>query len=62
MNVAEMLRQRNNPAGNMSLQSVQDGFRKLSESQIKEAVELARRQGISEEQINEGLRMIRTLR
>lgn len=62
MNITEMLNQRNNPAGNMSLQSVQDGFRKLSESQINDAVELARRQGISEEQINEGLRMIRALR
>lgn len=62
MNIAEMLRQRNNPAGNMSLQSVQNGFKNLSESQLNEAVELARRQGISEEQINEGLRMIRALR
>ena len=62
MNIAEMLRQRNNPAGNMSLQSVQDRFRKLSESQINEAVQLARRQGISEQQISEGLRMIKSLK
>lgn len=62
MNVAEMLNQRNKPAGSMSLQSVQDGFRKLSESQINEAVQMARRQGISEKQINEGLRMIKSLK
>ena len=62
MNIAEMLRQRNNPAGNMSLRAVQDGFKNLSETQLNEAVELARRQGISEQQINEGLRMISSLK
>ena len=62
MNVAQMLNQRNKPAVSMSLQSVQDGFRKLSETQLNEAVELARRQGISEQQINEGLRMIKSLK
>lgn len=62
MNVAQMMNNRNKPAGSMSLQSVQDGFRKLSETQLNEAVELARRQGISEQQINEGLRMIKSLK
>ena len=62
MNVAEMLNQRNKPAGSMSLRAVQDGFRKLSETQLNEAVQMARRQGISEQQINEGLRMIKSLK
>lgn len=62
MNVAEMLNQRNNPAGNMSLQSIQNGFKNLTESQLNDAVELARRQGISEKEINEGLKMIRALK
>ena len=62
MNVAQMMNNRNKPAGNMSLQSVQNGFKNLSESQLNEAVELARRQGISEQQINEGLRMIKSLK
>ena len=62
MNVAEMMKNRNKPAGSMSLRAVQDGFRKLSETQLNEAVQMARRQGISEQQINEGLRMIKSLK
>lgn len=62
MNVAQMMNNRNKPAGSMSLRAVQDGFKNLTETQLNDAVELARRQGISEQQINEGLRMIRSLK
>lgn len=47
---------------NMPIGTVQDRFRTLSDDQIDEAVQLARRQGISEQQINEGLRMIKSLK
>lgn len=62
MNVAQMMNRRNENQSGMSLQSVQSDFRNLSKNQIKEAVELARRQGMSEIQINEGLRMIESLK
>ena len=62
MNVAQMMNRRNENQSGMSLQSVQSGFRNLSKNQINEAVELARRQGMSEIQINEGLRMIESLK
>ena len=47
-----MMNNRNKPAGSMSLRAVQDGFKNLSETQLNDAVELARRQGISEQVYN----------
>lgn len=65
MNVAQMMNNRGAERiapENMPIDTVQDRFRTLSQDQIDEAVQLARRQGISEKQINEGLRMIKSLK
>lgn len=65
MNVAQMMNNRKAERiapENMPIGTVQDKFKTLSDDQIDEAVQLARRQGISERQINEGLRMIRSLK
>lgn len=65
MNVAQMMNNRGaikKTPENMPIGTVQDRFRTLSDAQIDEAVQMARRQGISEQQINEGLRMIRSLK
>lgn len=64
MNIAQMMSQRNsrtNPE-KMSIQQIQQGFRNLNENQLSEMVQMARSQGISEMQINEGLRMIQSLK
>lgn len=65
MNVAQMMNNRGAERiapENMPIGTVQDRFRTLSDDQIDEAVQMARRQGISEQQISEGLRMIRSLK
>ena len=65
MNVAQMMNNRRADRiapENMPIGTVQDKFRTLSDDQIDEAVQMARRQGISEQQINEGLRMIKSLK
>lgn len=65
MNVAQMMNNRGaikKAPEDMPIGTVQDRFRTLSDDQIDEAVQLARRQGISEQQISEGLRMIRSLK
>lgn len=65
MNVAQMMNNRRVERiapENMPIGTVQDKFKTLSDDQIDEAVQLARRQGISEQQINEGLRMIKSLK
>ena len=64
MNIAQMMNRRNsreNPE-KMPIQQIQEGFRKLNENQLNEMVQMARSQGISEMQINEGLQMIRGLK
>lgn len=64
MNIAQMMSQRNsreNPE-KMPIQQIQQGFRNLNENQLNEMVQMARSQGISEMQINEGLQMIRGLK
>ena len=65
MNVAQMMNNRGaikTAPENMPIGTVQDRFRTLSDAQIDEAVQMARRQEISEKQISEGLRMIRSLK
>lgn len=64
MNIAQMMSQRNSRTNSekMSIQQIQQGFRNLNENQLNEMVQMARSQGISEMQINEGLRMIRGLK
>lgn len=65
MNVAQMMNNRGaikTAPENMPIGTVQDRFRTLSDAQIDEAVQMARRQGISEKQISEGLRMIKSLK
>ena len=65
MNVAQMMKNRGAERiapENMPIGTIQDKFRTLSDDQIDEAVQMARRQGISEQQINEGLRMIKSLK
>lgn len=62
MNIAQMMSQRRTNPEKMPIQQIQSGFRNLSENQLNEMVQMARSQGISEMQINEGLRMIRGLK
>lgn len=65
MNVAQMMNNRGaikTAPEDMPIGTIQNRFRTLSDEQIDEAVQMARRQGISEQQINEGLRMIRSLK
>lgn len=65
MNVAQMMNNRGaikTAPEDMPIGTVQDRFRTLSDAQIDEAVQMARRRGISEKQISEGLRMIKSLK
>ena len=65
MNVAQMMNNRGaikTAPEDMPIHSVKEKFRSLTDKELNDAVELARRQGISEKQIEEGLRMIRSLK
>lgn len=62
MNIAQMMKQKNENKNPMSLKIIQNGFKNLSKKQIEEMVRIAKQQGISDQQINEGLKMIRALR
>ena len=65
MNIAQMMNNRGaerTAPENMPIYSVKEKFRSLTDKELNDAVELARRQGISEKQIEEGLKLIRALR
>lgn len=65
MNIPQMLNHNSNRKKTNEIppvSEVQKMFKGLSESDLKEMIELARRQGIDNQSINEGVKMIQALR